>query len=191
MSTWLIFVLLSSGVWETLCVCSPCLASCAPQRKLRGEEMLDQLNFLLKSHSSYLPPVFYLPFLFSLCFFLFSLAVYGGSDLWSSPVAGGPNKWFVQRLQAQETEKGSVNGVMNRSPGVRWIERDRGRERECGCSEMVSAWQGLSAICIPQQYRDRSTSPRLWSQFKKKNKKKTFMFQLQLWWLTLAHCGLF
>ncbi len=117
--------LIRCAVWGMLCICNPCLASCARLRLHCGKEMLDQLNFLLKSHSSYLPP---LP-ISSLFYFSLSpgecteVQIYGAAQSLVATIQ--PEQVICSEVTDTEDRERSVNDAMDRSPGVCVWEKER------------------------------------------------------------------
>ena len=96
--------------------------------------MLDQLNFLLKSHSSYLPPVSHLLSLLFLALKCAEVQIYGAAQ---SPVATiQPEQVICSEITDTGDRERSINDVMDKSLGV--CERERETKRGCGCLEKVS-----------------------------------------------------
>ncbi len=110
--------------------------------------MLDQLHFLLKSHSSYLPPVSYL---LSLLFLALShiqcveVQIYWGAQS------------LVATIQPEQVICSEITDTGDRDRGInRQIARcackSERRENVGFILNVVSTWQGLSATYISQKH---------------------------------------
>lgn len=143
-------------LWFLLCICSPYLASCARLWWHCDKEMLDQLNFLFRL--SFLLPATRLPSPFvSVSHFVPVSArkcrfMERPSRWWPQ---SSPNKWFVQRLETQKTQKGALMTSWTDHQVYVCVRRGRERERKRISLEVFSTFldKGCQSYAFPWQYR--------------------------------------